>query len=309
MAGPGRSSVSRRRSAATAGDLGQRGTADRRTGAQDRPDGDGKRFFKKSLAAFQGASPSGRGQWSECLYGQVRQAAQDGGQVKRCCRWVAVNRSGYYRRLQPIMVDGEELELRSRIQKIAVEWPAYGYRRITRELRDRGCRVNRKRVLRIMRADNLLCLRRKAFWRPTTNSAHRWPVFANVAAERKSRLSGANQLWVADITYIRLEREYVYLAVVLDAYSRKVVGWALGRTLEAELALMALRMAVAGRRPGPGLVHHSDRGVQYACADYRDLLRQHGISGSMSRAGNPYDNAFAESFIKTLKYEEVYRNH
>jgi putative transposase len=244
------------------------------------------------------------------VYGQVRQATQAGGQVKRCCQWVEVHRAGYYRALAPVVPDQQELELRNLIQEIAVQWPAYGYRRVARELWDKyGCRVNRKRVLRIMQADNLLCLRRKAFWLPTTNSAHRWPVFANVAAEMKGRLTGTNQLWVADITYIRLETEFVYLAVVLDAYSRRVVGWALGRTLEAELALTALRMAVAQRRPDPGLVHHSDRGVQYACAEYRELLGQHQIRGSMSRAGNPYDNAFAESFIKTLKYEEVYRNH
>ena len=230
--------------------------------------------------------------------------------MKRYCHGAQINRAGYYRALQPVVANGAELELRDRIQKIAVEWPSYGYRRITRELRDRyRCRVNRKRVLRLMRKDNLLCLRRKAFWLPTTNSAHSWPLFANVAAELKGKLTGVNQLWVADITYIRLELEYVYLAVVLDAYSRRVVGWALGRTLEAELALSALRMAVAERRPGPGLVHHSDRGVQYACAGYRELLVQHGISGSMSRSGNPYDNAMAESFIKTLKYEEVYPNH
>ena len=230
--------------------------------------------------------------------------------MKRCCSWVQVNRAGYYRWLEPEPASAEELELRDTVQKIAVEWPSYGYRRVRRELRDQhGVRVNRKRVLRIMREDNLLCLRRQAFWLPTTNSAHCWPVFANVAAEMKDTLTGINQLWVADITYIRLEQEYVYLAVVLDAYSRRVVGWALGRTLEAELALTALRMAVAERRPGPGLVHHSDRGVQYACAEYRELLAQHGIRGSMSRSGNPYDNAMAESFIKTLKYEEVYPNH
>lgn len=152
--------------------------------------------------------------------------------MRRCCSWAQVSRAGYYRRLQPELPDREELELRDRIQKIAVEWPSYGYRRIRRELRDRyGLRVNCKRVLRLMRQDNLLCLRRKAFWLPTTNSAHSWPVFANVAAELKGRLTAINQLWVADITYIRLEREYVYLAVVLDAYSRRVVGWALGRTL------------------------------------------------------------------------------
>jgi transposase InsO family protein len=120
--------------------------------------------------------------------------------------------------------------------------------------------------------------------------------------------TAGNQLWVADITYIRLLREFAYLAVVLDAWSRRVVGWALGRTLEAELTLAALRMAIAERRPDSGLVHHSDRGVQYACGAYRDLLEEHNIRGSMSRKANPYDNAFAESFMKTLKQEEVYRN-
>jgi transposase InsO family protein len=165
--------------------------------------------------------------------------------------------------------------------------------------------VNPKRVLRLMRADNLLCLRRKSFVR-TTDSEHGWPVYANLAAQMEP--TACNQLWVADITYIRLLRQFVYLAVVLDAWSRRVVGWALGRTLEAELALTALRMAIAERSPESGLVHHSDRGVQYACGAYRELLEAHHIRGSMSRKGNPYDNAFAESFMKTLKYEEVYRN-
>ena len=180
-----------------------------------------------------------------------------------------------------------------------------GYRRISQELKRRGYRVNHKRVLQLMREDNLLCLRRKAFLR-TTDSGHPFPVFAHLAATLVP--SGINQLWVADITYIRPRSEFVYLAVVLDAYSRRVVGWALGRTLQAELALTTLRMAVAERRPAADLVHHSDRGVQYACGAYTALLAEHGIRGSMSRVGNPYDNAFAESFIKTLKYEEVYRN-
>jgi transposase InsO family protein len=195
--------------------------------------------------------------------------------------------------------------LRDELQTIALECPAYGYRRITAELRRRGHAVNHKRVLRQMRADNLLCLRRRSFVR-TTDSEHGWPVYPNLAAQLQP--TGCNQLWVADITYIRLQREFVYLAVVLDAWSRRVVGWALGETLEADLTVTALRMAIAQRRPQPGLVHHSDRGVQYACGAYRDLLEQHGLRGSMSRKGNPYDNAFAESFMKTLKYEEVYRS-
>jgi transposase InsO family protein len=197
------------------------------------------------------------------------------------------------------------MRLRDQIQKIALEFPASGYRRITKELQRRGYPVNHKRVLRLMRQDNLLCLRRRSFL-ATTASGHGFPVFANLAAGM--RPTAVNQLWVADITYIRLRYEFIYLAAVLDAYSRRVVGWALDCSLEAELALQALRMALAARRPASGLVHHSDRGVQYACSDYVALLAGHGIAGSMSRKGNPYDNAYAESFMKTLKYEEVYRN-
>jgi putative transposase len=199
----------------------------------------------------------------------------------------------------------EEMELRDAIQKIAVEMPAYGHRRITAELRRADWVVNRKRVLRIMREDNLLCLRRRAFVR-TTNSDHKLPVYPNLAKDLK--MNGLNQLWVADITYIRLQYEFVYLSVILDAHSRRVIGWALGRTLEADLAVDALKMAIGRGRVEPGLVHHSDRGIQYASRAYTELLTEHGIRISMSRRGNPYDNAKAESFMKTLKYEEVYRS-
>jgi putative transposase len=198
----------------------------------------------------------------------------------------------------------EEMKLRDAIQQLAVEMPAYGYRRITAALQHAGWEANHKRVLRLMRADNLLCLRKRAFVR-TTDSNHELRIYPNLARELKP--SGLNQLWVADITYIRLLLEFVYLAVILDAFSRRVIGWALGRTLEAKLALEALRMALGRGRVVPGLVHHSDRGVQYASKDYVELLTEHGILISMSRPGNPYDNAQAESFIKTLKYEEVYR--
>ena len=191
------------------------------------------------------------------------------------------------------------------MQKVAVESPAYGYRRITAELQQRGFDVNHKRVLRMMREDNLLCVRRRAFV-VTTDSRHNLPVYPNLAREMKP--TAINQLWVADITYVRLRTEFVYLAVVLDAFSRRVIGWALGRTLEAELAVAALRMALVQRRPPPGLVHHSDRGVQYASQDYTEMLKQHKATISMSRKGNPYDNAACESFMKTLKQEEVYRN-
>lgn len=196
------------------------------------------------------------------------------------------------------------MKLRDAIQKQAVEMPAYGYRRITMALRRAGWVVNHKRVRRLMREDNLLCLRRRAFVR-TTDSNHQLRVYPNLARDMK--VDGLNQLWVADITYIRLALEFVYLAVILDAFSRRVIGWALGRTLEAELAVAALRLALASGRVAPGLVHHSDRGVQYASGDYTELLTEHAILISMSRRGNPYDNAQAESFMKTLKYEEVYR--
>jgi transposase InsO family protein len=191
------------------------------------------------------------------------------------------------------------------IQKIAVSMPAYGYRRVGAELKRRGEVVNHKRVRRIMREDNLLCLRQRSFVH-TTDSNHRFTIYPNLA--RDMTPTRINQLWVADITYIRLLCEFVYLAVILDAFSRRVIGWELGRTLEAELTVAALRKALAARRIQPGLVHHSDRGVQYASIEYTNLLKDHGIQISMSRRGNPYDNAQAESFMKTLKYEEVYRS-
>ena len=216
-----------------------------------------------------------------------------------------VSRSSFYR-FRP---DGRagadrDMELRDAIQRIALEWPSYGRPRITAALRHQGWRVNPKRVYRLMREDNLLCLRRRKFV-ITTDSDHGLPVYPNRA--RELVLTGIDQLWVADITYIRLEWEFIYLAVILDAYSRRVVGWALERTLETSLTLEALRMALQQRKPGPGLVHHSDRGVQYAAIDYTELLKQTGLLISMSRRGNPYDNATCESFLKTLKYEEVYR--
>jgi transposase InsO family protein len=216
-----------------------------------------------------------------------------------------LSRAGFYRWRMPRQAAPVEMELRDQMQKVALESPAYGYRRITSELQQRGFEVNHKRVLRMMREDNLLCVRRRAFV-VTTDSRHNLPVYPNLA--RAIKPMAINQLWVADITYIRLRTEFVYLAVVLDAFSRRVIGWALGRSLEAELAVTALRMALIERQPSPGLVHHSDRGVQYASADYTEMLKQHHATISMSRKGNPYDNAACESFMKTLKYEEVYQN-
>ena len=220
------------------------------------------------------------------------------------CQMTGMSRASYYRWGVPRASLPVEMELRDALQKVALEFSCYGYRRITIELHRRGFAVNHKCVLRLMRRDNLLCLRRKAFV-VTTNSRHDLAVYPNLARELKPER--INQLWVADLTYIRLRTEFVYLAVVLDAFSRRVIGWALGRTLEAGLAVSALSMALRQRSPEPGLVHHSDRGVQYASHDYTGLLREHQIQISMSRKGNPYDNATCESFIKTLKYEEVYR--
>jgi transposase InsO family protein len=225
--------------------------------------------------------------------------------VNALCQMTGLSRAGFYRWRVPRPAASVEMEIRDQMQKVALESPAYGYRRITAELQQCGFAVNHKRVLRMMREDNLLCVRRRAFV-VTTDSRHNLPVYPNLA--REMRPTAINQLWIADITYIRLRAEFVYLAVVLDAFSRRVIGWALGRTLEASLAVAALRMALMGRKPPPGLVHHSDRGVQYASLDYTEMLKQHQTTISMSRKGNPYDNAACESFMKTLKYEEVYRN-
>lgn len=224
--------------------------------------------------------------------------------VERMCQLAQLSRAGFYRSLQQAAPDREEMEVRTAIQQIFLEHRRrYGYRRISQELRRRGMVVNRKRVQRLMQTDNLLGLQRRAFV-VTTDSKHEFEVYLNLASRVK--LTGINQLWVADITYIRLQKEFVYLAVVLDAFSRKVVGWALDKTLAARLPKAALEMAIAARRPGPGLVHHSDRGVQYASAEYVAVLQQHQIVPSMSRPANPYDNASCESFMKTLKQEEIY---
>ena len=215
-----------------------------------------------------------------------------------------VSRSGFYRLGEDCKPD-PDMDLRDAIQRIALEWPSYGRPRITRELRRRGWVVNAKRVYRLLREDNLLCVRKRRFV-VTTNSNHGLHVYPNLA--RDMVMTGMDQLWRADLTYIRLREEFVFLAVILDAFSRRVIGWALDRTLEDELTLAALRMALRQRSIQPGLVHHPDRGSQYASNDYTDLLKAHGIKISMSRKGNPWDNAACESFMKTLKYEEVLRN-
>jgi putative transposase len=219
--------------------------------------------------------------------------------IERMCQLAQVSRAGFYRSLQESQPVKEEMEVRSAIQRIALEHRRrYGYRRVTAELRRRGMIVNHKRVSRVMREDNLLAVQPRAFV-VTTDCKHELEVYLNLASRMK--LTGINQLWVADITYIRLKTEFVYLAVILDGFSRKVVGWALERTLATRLAKAALAQAIAERQPPPGLVHHSDRGVQYASDEYVKVLQQHQMIPSMSRPANPYDNASCESFMKTLK--------
>jgi putative transposase len=219
------------------------------------------------------------------------------------CQLGQVSRAGFYRFFQEQEPQQEELDLRSTIQEIFLEHRRrYGYRRVTKELRRRGWLVNRKRVQRLMQEDNLLAIQPQVFV-TTTNSQHQCEVYLNLA--RHLKLSGINQLWVADITYIRLQGEFVYLAVILDAFSRKVVGWELAQQMTCELTKTALERSIAARQPGPGLVHHSDRGMQYAAQEYTKLLEQYQIIPSMSRPANPYDNASCESFIRTLKREEI----
>ena len=225
--------------------------------------------------------------------------------MERQCQLVEVSRAGFYRYLQRTAPEQADLLLRARLQELAVAHHRLrGYRMLTALLRREGRVVNHKRVLRLMREDNLLSLRRMRYVF-TTDSRHNWPIYANLA--RHVTLTGLNQLWVADITFIRLRSEFIYLAVVLDAYSRRVIGWDLGRTLQAELAIRALQMALSERNwKAEELIHHSDQGVQYASSEYTQILDQAEIQISMSRRGNPYDNARAERFMRTLKEEEVH---
>jgi len=226
--------------------------------------------------------------------------------IERMCRLAGVSRAGFYRSLEERQPRAADMEVQAEIQQIFTEHKRrYGYRRVSAELRRRGFPVNHKRVARLMREDHLLAVQPKSFV-ATTNSEHNCEVFFHLAA--RMHLTGIDQLWVADITYIRLRGEFVYLAVILDAFSRKVIGWALDRTLAARLAIQALTRALATRHPPPGVVHHSDRGIQYACGEYMSLLRRHALVPSMSRPANPYDNASCESFMKTLKQEEIKAN-
>lgn len=226
--------------------------------------------------------------------------------VSRAVELLGVSRQGYYRWLHRDAAPGSDLPIREEVQRIALDYPRYGYRRISVELARRGYQVSLKKVLALMRMDNLLCVR-KRYRHCTTDSDHGLRVYENLA--KGMRVSGINQLWVSDITYIQLSREFVYLAVVMDVYSRRCIGWMLSRRIDTQLVLGALQNALETRGCRvDGLIHHSDQGVQYASREYVETLEKHGIRASMSRRGNPYDNAFAESFMKTLKYEEVYLN-
>jgi putative transposase len=225
--------------------------------------------------------------------------------AKRMVELGGVSRASFYRFDEEATTRADrDMDLRDAIQRVALKWPSYGRPRITAELKRQGWKVGPNRVRRIMREDNLLCVRKRKFM-VTTDSNHDRKVYPNLKSEME--LSGINQLWVADITYIRLEAEFVYLAVVIDAFSRRVIGWALGRTLENDLPLEALRVALDQRQPVPGLVHHSDRGSQYASKDYTDLLKAQGCQISMSHKASPWENGGCESWMKTLKYEEVFR--
>jgi putative transposase len=227
----------------------------------------------------------------------------EGFSVQHVCQLAQVGRAGFYRQWEEREPRQFDTLLRHDMQRIAISNRLYGYRRITAALRREGHIVNSKRVLRLMKEDNLLALgkRRSVF---TTDSRHTLPVYPNFAPSLT--LTQANQLWVADITYVRLREEFVYVAVILDAYSRRVVGWNLDTSMRSELVVAALDRAVAERTIEPGIVHHSDRGVQYCSNEYIERLDRLGFRISMSRRGNPYDNAKAESFMKTLKNEEVY---
>jgi putative transposase len=242
------------------------------------------------------------------IYDAIRPWTQEQGKlsVARMCQLAGVSRAGYYRQLEKEEPEEAAMALRTAIQEIVLaHHRRYGYRRVTVELHRRGMVVNHKCVLRVMRSDNLLAVRFRKFVL-TTDSQHGCEVYVNLAA--RMTLTGIHQLWVADITYIRLRTEYVFLAVVIDRFSRKAIGWALDRSLAARVAVAALQQAIARRQPPPGVVHHSDQGTQYASAEYVAVLTANQMIPSMSRPGNPYDNAFCESFMKTLKQEEIYCN-
>jgi transposase InsO family protein len=288
-------------------DGGGCGTPDCGSRAEDRPAAAGTGFFSRSLAACQGVAPVDRRTWRDGIYAVIHAQMQQQGEslgIERSCELVKVSRAGYYRHWLASKPKQEETALRDEIQRLSLAKRYQGYRLITHELRQLGWTVNHKRVQRIRREDNLLCLSGRTFRPATTDGRHSWKIWPNLAWNLEAPT--VNQLWVADITYVRLNEAFVYLAVVLDAFSRKVIGWSMADHLRAKLSLAALEMALSRRDITPGgLVHHSDRGVQYACGDYIERLERAGIQPSMSRPGCPWDNAMAESWMRTLKREEV----
>ncbi|KAF5422487.1 MAG: transposase [Candidatus Methanomarinus sp.] len=229
--------------------------------------------------------------------------------INSACSCLNISRSQYYdwkiRNDSLNQSDPFEIQIKDKIHQIAIEFPRYGYRRITKELHRRGLQINSKRVLNLMHEDNLLCIK-KIFVPRTTDSNHNHKIYPNLV--RDIEVTRINQLWVSDITYIQLPNEFIYLAVITDIGSRRCIGWDLDRNIDTQLTLNALYKALECRAGQDlnDLIHHSDQGVQYASNAYIECLKEHDICISMSRKGNPYDNAFAESFMKTLKYEEVY---
>jgi transposase InsO family protein len=226
--------------------------------------------------------------------------------IRRLCDLVGVSRSWYYAHPSPDEIARRDTALRDAIERIVLDFPGYGYRRVTKALQRDGWSVNHKRVLRVMHDESLLCQLQRRFV-VTTDSAHKLPTYPNLLAGLA--LTGPDQAWVADLTYIRLPTSFAYLACLLDAWSRRCVGWQLARWIDTDLTVAALERALAARQPARGLIHHSDRGVQYASAAYVARLTNVDARISMAAVGNPYENAKAESFFKTLKREEVYLNH
>jgi putative transposase len=236
------------------------------------------------------------------VIGQVREEHPEM-PIERLCELMGVSRSWYYGRSSEAEKTKKDVELRDAIERIVLEFPGYGYRRVTATLGREGCSVNHKRVLRVMREESLLCQIKRRF-KVTTNSAHAFARYPNLLKD--TEIDGLDQVWLSDITYVRLPTSFCYLAAILDAYSRRCVGWCLSRQIDTNLTLSALEMALAARRPTAGLIHHSDQGVQYASGEYVLRLEEAGALISMAAVGNPYENAKAESFFRTLKMEEVY---
>jgi putative transposase len=223
--------------------------------------------------------------------------------IERLCSLMGVSRSWYYERPAVAKEAKKDVALRDAIERIVLRFPGYGYRRVSAALRREGWAVNHKRVLRVMRQEALLCQLRRCF-KVTTESAHSFKRYPNLI--KNIEIDALDQAWISDITYIRLPTTFCYLAAILDAYSRRCVGWQLSRRIDTHLTLWALEMALAARRPEPGLIHHSDQGVQYASSEYVARLEEAGALISMASVGNPYENAKAESFFRTLKMEEIY---